>query len=283
MKKSKELLFAAAFVLTAALLLGLCGAALRPVRVDYGAVWEPYLAEPKDSLDYLYLGSSYAYCDVNPSLIYDATGLTGYVLAGPEQTLSTTYWYLREALKTQTPQVVLIEASALHFERYQNYSQINVGYMPFSTNKLHAIFEAAEPELRTGLLFDLYFYHSRWKELTVQSALWALAPKGADQLKGYTAVEGVFEQIADGPFQREVKPDAIYRQTWVGFWPCARSTAPCLWWSSTPPTASSPRRNTSASAPMWPPWTPRPNTSTGVVRSPPSAWTRRSISLTPAT
>ena len=49
MKKSKELLFAAAFVLTAALLLGLCGAALRPVRVDYGAVWEPYLAEPKDS------------------------------------------------------------------------------------------------------------------------------------------------------------------------------------------------------------------------------------------
>ena len=212
MKKSKELLFAAAFVLTAALLLGLCGAALRPVRVDYGAVWEPYLAEPKDSLDYLYLGSSYAYCDVNPSLIYDATGLTGYVLAGPEQTLSTTYWYLREALKTQTPQVVLIEASALHFERYQNYSQINVGYMPFSTNKLHAFFEAAEPELRTGLLFDLYFYHSRWKELTVQSALWALAPKGADQLKGYTAVEGVFEQIADGPFQREVKPDAVYRQ-----------------------------------------------------------------------
>ena len=90
MKKSKALLFAAAFVLTAALLLGRCGAALRPVRVDYGAVWEPYLAEPKDSLDYLYLGSSYAYCDVNPSLIYDATGLTGYVLAGPEQTLSTT-------------------------------------------------------------------------------------------------------------------------------------------------------------------------------------------------
>ena len=34
MKKSKELLFAAAFVLTAALLLGLCGAALRPERAS---------------------------------------------------------------------------------------------------------------------------------------------------------------------------------------------------------------------------------------------------------
>ena len=47
------------------------------------------------SLDVLYLGSSYAYCDINPSLIYAQTGLTGFVLAGSEQPLSITYWYLR--------------------------------------------------------------------------------------------------------------------------------------------------------------------------------------------
>ena len=136
MKNGKERIFAAAFAVLAALLLGLAGLALRPARVNYGAVWGPYRAEPADSLDYLYLGSSYAYCDVNPALVYDASGLTGYVLAGPEQTLSQTYYYLKEALRTQSPQAVILEASALHFARYQSYTQINVGYMPFSRNKL---------------------------------------------------------------------------------------------------------------------------------------------------
>ena len=106
--KWREPIFASLFVLLAGLLIGALSLAFRPLRVDYGAVWGPYLAEPEDSLDYLYLGSSYAYCDVDPAVIYDQTGLTGYVLAGPEQTLSQTYWYLREALETQSPSLVVL-------------------------------------------------------------------------------------------------------------------------------------------------------------------------------
>ena len=211
MKKWKEPLFALAFVAVAALLIGLCADALRPQRVDYGAVWGPYLAEPRDSLDYLYLGSSYAYCDVDPAVIYEHTGLTGYVLAGPEQTLSQTYWYLREALRTQSPSAVVLDASALHFDPYQNYTQVNVGYMPMGLNKLGAVFTASEPGLRTGLLFDLYFYHNRWKDVTPGELVRGLAPVGTDTLKGFTGVEGVFEQIADGPFRREEKEEAVYQ------------------------------------------------------------------------
>lgn len=200
------------FLLLAALLISVLSAVLRPARVDYGAVWGPYLAEPEDSLDYLYLGSSYAYCDVDPAVIYGETGLTGYVLAGPEQTLSQTYWYLREALETQSPSLVVLEASALEFARYQDYTQVNVGYMPFGLNKLGAIFTASEPELRTGLLFDLYFYHSRWKEITLAGAAQALQPPHTDLLKGYTAVDGTFEEIASGPFTRESQPREVYEE-----------------------------------------------------------------------
>lgn len=216
MKRWKEIAFAAAFILLAAALLGLAGRALRPVRVDYGAVWAPYLAEPENSLDYLYLGSSYAYCDVNPGVIYGATGLTGHVLAGPEQTLSTTYYYLRQALKTQSPSLVVLEASALHFDRYQAYTQVNVGYMPFSREKLAAIFQAAEPELRTGLLFDLYFYHGRWKDTTLSEVLGAFQPVGTDKLKGFTAAEGVFEGIASGPFHRGERETYQENLAWLG-------------------------------------------------------------------
>ena len=162
-------------------------------------------------MDYLWLGSSYAYCDVNPAVIYDETGLTGYVLAGPEQTLSQTYWYLRQALETQRPSAVVLEASALHFAKYQNYTQVNVGYLPAGLNKLGAVFTASEPELRTGLLFDLYFYHSRWKTATFGELRSALAPPLADQCKGYTAVDGVFDAIGDGPFLRDVQEEAVYR------------------------------------------------------------------------
>lgn len=208
----KELLWAVAFVIVASLLAGLVSRALRPVRLDYGAVWGPYLAEPRDSLDYLYLGSSYAYCDVDPAAVYAESGLTGYVLAGPEQTMSQTYWYLREALNTQRPSLVLLEASSLQFERYQNYTQINVGYMPTGINKLGAILTASEPELRVGLLFDLYFYHSRWSEVTLTELAKALLGRGTDTLKGYTAVDGVFEQIENGPFIRELQTEEIYQE-----------------------------------------------------------------------
>lgn len=96
----------------------------------------------------------------------------------------------REALRTQSPQAVLIEGTSLFFNTCQNYTQINVGYMPFSLNKLGAIFTASEPELRSGLLFDLYFYHTRWKEVALSGVKRALTPARPDHYKGYTAAGG---------------------------------------------------------------------------------------------
>lgn len=210
----KRAVSAVLFLLIAALLLGAAGLALRPIRTDFGAVWKPYLAEPKDSLDYLYLGSSYAYCDVNPGLVYASSGLTGYVMAGPEQTLSIAYWYLKEALRTQSPQTVVIEASGLGFQPYQNYTQINVGYMPAGLNKLQAVFTASEPKLRTGLLFELYFYHSRWKETSLSEMAQSLLPGKTDTLKGYTPVDGTFDKISDGPFSRQDPDESLYAENY---------------------------------------------------------------------
>ena len=174
--KWREPIFALLFVLLAGLLIGALSLAFRPLRADYGAVWGPYLAEPEDSLDVIYLGSSFAYCDFNPSLVYDASGLTGYVMAGGEQPLSITYWYLKQIFRTQSPSAVVLEGTSLYFKQYQNYTQPNVVQMPFSQNKLGAIFTAAEPELRVGLLFDLYFYHSRWQEIGWSDVKKAVSP-----------------------------------------------------------------------------------------------------------
>ncbi len=212
--RRREPLFAAVFLLITALLLQLASAVLRPPHTDYGSTWAAYRREPKNTIDVLYLGSSYAYCDINPALVYEHSGLTGYVMGGSEQTFALTYWYLKEALRTQTPQAVVIEATGLFFQPYQNYTQVNVGYMPFSLNKLGAIFShGTEEDLRLGLLFDLYFYHDRWKELTPGRVVQALTPVGRDDLKGHTAVDKVLEHAGDAPTvaDRDISPQ-VYRQ-----------------------------------------------------------------------
>lgn len=202
-----EWVWCVAFVALAAVALNLLGAVLRPSHNDYGSTWSAYLAEPENSIDVLFMGSSYAYCDWNPGVVYDESGLTGYVMGGSEQTLGLTYYYLKEALKTQKPAVVVLEGTALHFAPYKSYTQINVGYMPAGLNKLGAILEYAEPEKRTELLFDLYVYHDRWKEVTREDWERAVTEGQRDHLKGYTAVDGIFVSETGKPAVTEVIPD----------------------------------------------------------------------------
>lgn len=211
-RNGKELFFAMVFLLVALLLLNLASRMFRPVRTNYGSTWEAFLQEPEDSIDVLYLGSSYAYCDWNPGVIYGETGLTGYVMAGSEQTVALTSWYLREALKTQSPTAVVMEGTSLLFDRYQNYTQLNVGYMPWGFNRLGAILDASEPEKRLGLFFDLYFYHDRWKELTLSGVRQALTPVKADHLKGYTVLN-TFQVQKNGPYLNDMSiSEEVYQE-----------------------------------------------------------------------
>lgn len=190
----------AAFVLLALLLLAAASVLLRPPQETYGSTWRAWRAEPPNSIDVLYLGSSCAYCDIDPVEIYRNSGLTGYVMGGSEQTMSLTYWYLRQCLETQKPQAVFLEATGVFFQRYQGYTQVNVAYMPFTLNRLGAICTAAEPELRPGLLLDLWFYHDRWKEpLELQL--------GPSDYKGFTPVEGTAEEIVLDSTPRDVAPE----------------------------------------------------------------------------
>lgn len=198
-KKRRELLFALLFLLLTGLAVNFISDVLRPTQVTYGATWRAFRGEPEDSLDVIYLGSSFSYCDFNPSLVYESSSLTGYVMAGGEQPLSITYWYLKEVFRTQSPSAVVLEGTSLYFKQYQNYTQQNVSQMPFSLNKLGAIFTASEPELRTGLLFDLLLYHSRWRELGWSDLCKAVQPTARDHYKGYTPIDQVLDGVGETP------------------------------------------------------------------------------------
>lgn len=159
---------------------------LMPKRMDYGSTWGRFLAEHENSTDVLFFGSSITYCDIVPAVIYEHSKISAYDMAGPEQTIPITYYYVRETLKTQQPKAVFVEITGVFFNRYQDYTKVNVGYMPWGTNRLGATIYASEKEEWQGLFFPPYNYHSRWDSLEDVDFSVALFGYPADNLAGYT-------------------------------------------------------------------------------------------------
>ena len=181
----KELL---AILLAAALFWGATtqiSKLLMPVRKDYGSTWEQFGQEPENSCDVLIAGSSIVYCDLIPACIYKESGVAAYLIAGPEQTIPLSYYAIREACRTQRPKAVVLELNGMFFAQYQNYTRVNVGYMPWSANRLGATLYAAEAEERLNLMVPIFAYHSQWIDVSPQQAAKHLHPQ-ADPWAGYT-------------------------------------------------------------------------------------------------
>ena len=196
----------AAFLAAAAVLGGILAGAthyLTPQQHDYGSVWGMYEQEQTDSIDVLFFGSSVTYCDVVPAVYWENSGLTAFVQAGPEQPLPLTLDYLKESLRTQSPKAVFVECTGIAFHKYMGFTKTNIGQMPWGINRLHATFFNAEPEVRKGLLFPLYFYHDRWTTLKSED----VQPYTEDMLAGYTFLSGGTDKGPDDCETVDIAPE----------------------------------------------------------------------------
>ena len=70
---------------------------------------EMFYQQEENTVDVLCLGSSHTYTNINPAILWDEYGMAAYDLAGSNQTLWNTYYYMKEALKYQTPQLVVVD------------------------------------------------------------------------------------------------------------------------------------------------------------------------------
>lgn len=80
---------------------------------DLTAKIKGFYALEDNTMDVLFMGTSHTYYGFNPSILYKETGLSSYVFAGECQPISVTYHYLVEALKTQSPSLVVLDVFAL--------------------------------------------------------------------------------------------------------------------------------------------------------------------------
>ncbi len=129
---------------------------------------EDFYAYPSNSIDVLLLGSSHIGVNIDTTILYNDYGIASYKLWGATQPIWNSYYNLAEALKTQHPKVVVLEALGLaHTTEYYDYANAvkNTMGLHWSRNKVDAILASYEPDQLLNAFFPLSQYHSRYGEL----------------------------------------------------------------------------------------------------------------------
>ena len=165
--------------------------------------------EPQNEFDIMFFGSSNTYCSFNPLVLYEKTGIKSYVFATQQQPVWASYAYMKEALKSQKPKLMVLDI--LMFSKDSEYYDDGVNYsfmdnIPLSFNKAELAFASAPGLDSVRLLCNFIKYHSRWSELTEED--YKFKRSGLhDYLKGYVLLEDVFADAK--PPQPEIEETSV--------------------------------------------------------------------------
>ena len=229
----KKLPFALRFILKGLLFLLIFALILTALTLIYLPKWDPEKSEggqvaglykePDNTLDVIFLGSCNMYSSVSPVLLYEEYGVTGYVLGAPDEEMSSSYYLLKEALKTQKPKAVVVESLFLtmfNTGKRESYNRYVFDYTPPSFNEAAALLELSGRESAqmkktdptapdtlltfAGYAFPLLRYHGRTdlsaEDLTFffQNDLSGVY-KGGYPIYSYTTNDGnFFDRVDNG-------------------------------------------------------------------------------------
>ena len=188
------------FVILLAIVLGITTYILIP-KFYYNSDWPTsstfsgFYEMEENSVDVLFLGSSHSVSAFSPQYLYDEFGIRSYNLGCEQQNLITTYYWLKECLKYQSPKVVVLEnylcydyMPAYKMNCEENRLRKAVDFMRLSENKIefiNALCENDESFDKLSFYFTNLRYHDRWKELTA-SDFTLDKVKNQNQMKGFS-------------------------------------------------------------------------------------------------
>jgi len=123
--------------------------------------------QPGNTIDVLFLGSSHVHCNVDTRVLWEQEGIAAYLLTTAEQPVWNSYHYLLEALKTQTPKLVVVDMfGPVRFmdDIQEAWLGDNLDGMRFSGNKWKAI-QASAPSDHMEWMLGFPRYHDRYDDL----------------------------------------------------------------------------------------------------------------------
>lgn len=173
---------------------------------DVKDIFNGFYAEEEDTLDVIMIGSSPVYPFYSAPKLWGEYGITCYPLSSHVQRPSAALPLLKEAYKTQSPQVVVFEMRMYTME--DGDMESNMAYargvtdnMKYSLNRIYAINRLVKDPLeRYTYYFDIFKYHSNWKTMILSDQLACFRYEKAHPLKGFTIRDEV------GPLEEERIP-----------------------------------------------------------------------------
>ncbi len=168
------------FALLLCVSLGAMNKVLEPKYTFRNSNWpttstfEQFYRMKKDSADVLFFGSSFAVNAFSPQEIYEYNGIRSYNLGSEQQSIFMSYAWLREALKYQSPQAVVLECRYAFYKESNTPFNMNESFMRKSMDPMHIGRVKAETvrticakdpaQSRMSYYFTNLMYHTRWKE-----------------------------------------------------------------------------------------------------------------------
>ena len=220
MKEHKAILrHALTLLLTLIVMAALAGEVFKPkFRNDnywpLDVTYQSFYEMKNDSVDAIFLGSSHAISAFSPQELYDECGIRSFNLGSEEQSLVVSYYWLKEALRFQKPQAVVLDTVVCFpfMETPYNCNEASIRKaldpMKWSSVKTEAVrtIGALDPkETFASYLFPIIRYHARWNDLSLSDI--RFFTKENTSLKGYAVLS---EDTADTGFEPLTpKADAV--------------------------------------------------------------------------
>lgn len=118
-------------------------------------------------MDVIFMGSSHCYCSINPALLWNRYGMAAFDMSVSGQDKDSTYYTLIEILKTQSPQIVCVDAYGLLFDRHAVLGNVyrNMLSMKLSHNSNELIRSYVAEDEQMDYLLRWPIIHTRYREL----------------------------------------------------------------------------------------------------------------------
>ena len=175
------------FLIIAGLVLTFLSSIFRPIW-NTDDILNGYTKEKRNSLDVLFVGDSDIYNGISPMEIYEKYGITSYDYASSAASNLLMYYMMLEALKTQTPKVVVMdETSIFGYKEGESNTHRAMDLMPLDDVKLKLI---TDPGYKFNVgdqltfLFPFFRYHDRWNSINLSDVF--KKDTSINYYKGYT-------------------------------------------------------------------------------------------------
>ncbi len=172
MKIIKDIVGTICFFLVGLLIFMGVGSVLGTDEEYSEMMFQGYYAEQENIIDAVFIGNSHIYKFWQPAFAWEEYGMASTELATSSMPGCTMKNVAIEALKTQSPKVIVIDITPFaNIDKENNKVHLLLDNMKFSKNRLDLVenfckFTNVEGMDKMQYYFPIMQFHSRWKELT---------------------------------------------------------------------------------------------------------------------